>query len=330
MRMFRLLPVVLLVGALLPAQTPDTATAHLAAAKALLNSNNTGVAHLACPAEIPKSTDAAAQLNPFGGRARGGRGAAGPPPRENWYQPPQQVFDNLYYLGNKVNTSWAVKTSAGIILLDLLFDYSTKDEIEDGLRTMGLDPADIKYVIISHAHGDHDGGLKYIQDKFKPHVIMGPKDWEMALAETNPPKRDMDATDGQKLTLGDTTITIYITPGHTGATLSVLVPVKDHGTPHLAFEWGGTALSGRTSKEMLASYISNASRMMDVAGGAGADVIIGNHTEYNDAINRLAQLKERKPGEPNVWVIGKDEVQKYLTVASECAKSYQAIANGKL
>jgi metallo-beta-lactamase class B len=122
-------------------------------------------------------------------------------------------------------------------------------------------------VIITHAHGDHDGGLKYIQDKFKPHVIMGPKDWEMALAESVPPRRDLDATDGQKLTLGDTTITIYITPGHTGSTLSVLVPVKDHGTPHMAFEWGGTALSGRTSKEMLASYISNAGRMMDIAGG---------------------------------------------------------------
>jgi len=294
MRLLRLLPLALLFGAVLPAQTPDTATAHLAAAKALLNSNNTGVAHLACPAEIPKSTTEAAQLDPFAGRGRGGRGAAaGPPPRESWYQPPQQVFDNLYYLGNKVNTSWAVTTSQGIILIDLLFDYSTKDEVEDGLRTMGLDPNNIKYVIISHAHGDHDGGLKYIQDTFKPRVIMGPKDWDMAMAEKTPPRRDIDATDGQKLTLGDTTITIYITTGHTPSTLSVLVPVKDHGTPHMAFEWGGTALSGRTSKEMLASYISNANRMLDIVGGAGADVIIGNHTEYNDAIGRLAKLKER-------------------------------------
>ena len=60
---------------------------------------------------------------------------------------------------------------------------------------------------------------------------MGPKDWELSAREANPPLRDMDATDGQKLTLGDTIITIYITPGHTAGTLSVLVPVKDHGTP---------------------------------------------------------------------------------------------------
>ena len=97
-----------------------------------------------------------------------------------------------------------------------------------------------------------------------------------------------------KLTLGDTTVTIYITPGHTGGTLSVLVPVKDHGVPHMAMEWGGTALSGATSKEILQSYISNASRFMDITSGSGADVIIVNHTAYNDALTLLAQTKARK------------------------------------
>ena len=53
----------------------------------------------------------------------------------------------------------------------------------------------------------------------------------------------MVATDGQKLTLGDTTLTMYITPGHTLGTISTLIPVKDNGTPHLVAEWGGTAFN---------------------------------------------------------------------------------------
>jgi metallo-beta-lactamase class B len=69
------------------------------------------------------------------------------------------------------------------------------------------------------------------------------------------------------VTLGDTTVTIYITPGHTGGTLSVLVPVRDNGQPHLAVEWGGAALSGATPKEMLESYISNAKRLKDIGNG---------------------------------------------------------------
>jgi metallo-beta-lactamase class B len=92
--------------------------------------------------------------------------------------------------------------------------------------------------------------------------------------------------------------------------------------------WGGTAVSGNTSKEMLQSYISNAARFLDIADGAGADVIIGNHTIYNDALARFERTKARKPGEPHPWVVGKAEVRKYLTVAEECAKSWLAIENG--
>ena len=232
-------------------------------------------------------------------------------------------------LTTKVNSAWAVKTSAGIILIDTLYGYAAQDEIVNGLKKVGLDPADIKYIVVSHAHGDHDDSVKFLQDTYHPHVILSPKDWELAARQTNPYSHDMDATDGQQLTLGDTTITIYITPGHTGGSLSFLVPVKDHGVPHLAMEWGGTALSGNTSKEMLQSYISNAGRMLDIADGAGADVIIGNHTEYNDALARLEQTKARKPGETNPWVVGKPEVRNYLTVVQECAKSWLAIGAGR-
>jgi metallo-beta-lactamase class B len=333
----RLVPATLILCAAALAQLADTGTAHKAAATALLDPNNIGAAHLACPAYI--SAEVTTSYPPGGGARTaavngrgpggGGRGPATVPPRESWYAEGGQVFDNLYMLTTKMNSAWAVNTSAGIILIDTLFGYAAQDEIVDGLKKVGLDPANIKYIVISHAHGDHDGALKFLQDTYKPRVILSPMDWELAAREANPPTHDMDATDGQKLTLGDTTITIYITPGHTGGTLSFLIPVKDHGVPHVAMEWGGTALSGNTSKEMLRSYISNAKRFQDIADGAGADVIIGNHTEYNDALGRLERTKARKPGEPNPWVVGKPETQKYLTVVEECAKSWLAISEGR-
>src|SRR5580704_9368112 len=326
MTMVRMVPVFFILSAALFAQTPDTGTAHKAAATALLNANNIGAAHLACPDFAAPPGSAPAGRGP--GRGAGGRGPAPTPARELWYEEGAQVFDNLYMLTTKANTAWAVKTSAGIILIDTLFGYAAQDEIVDGLKKVGLDPADIRYIVISHAHGDHDGAVKFLQDTYHPHVILAPKDWELAARQATPYSHDMDATDGQKLTLGDTTITIYITPGHTGGTLSFLVPVKDHGVPHLAMEWGGAALSGNTSKEMLQSYISNAGRFQDIADGSGADVIIGNHTEYNDALARLERTKARKPGDPNPWVVGKPEVRKYLTVVQECAKAWLAIDEG--
>ena len=340
MKMTRVVLFLPFFSAAMLAQSADTGTAHKAAATALLNSNNTGAAHLACPATIvpapasnpPGGGPPLAGGGPVGnGRGGGGRGP-GPgvtPPRDAWYAEGGQVFDNLYMLTTKVNSAWAVKTSAGIILIDTLYGYAAQDEIVDGLKKVGLDPADVKYIVVSHAHGDHDGSVKFMQDTYHPHVILAPKDWELAARQANPYRHDMDATDGEKLTLGDTTITIYITPGHTGGTLSFLVPVKDHGERHLAMEWGGTALSGNTSKEMLQSYISNAGRFQDIADGSGADVIIGNHTEYNDALARLERTKARRPGEPNPWVVGKGEVRNYLTVVQECAKSWLAIGEGR-
>jgi metallo-beta-lactamase class B len=335
MQMTRVVLFLPLLTAAALAQSADTGTAHKAAATALLNSNNTGAAHLACPATI---VPAPAANPPSGGppqaaggppRVAGGRGPGVTPPRDAWYAEGGQVFDNLYMLTTKVNSAWAVKTSAGIILIDTLYGYAAQEEIVDGLKKAGLDPADVKYIVVSHAHGDHDGSVKFLQDTYHPHVILAPKDWELAAQQANPYSHDLDATDGEKLTLGDTTITIYITPGHTGGTLSFLVPVKDHGERHLAMEWGGTALSGNTSKEMLQSYISNAGRFQDIAEGSGDDVIIGNHTEYNDALARLERTKARKPGEPNPWVVGKPEVRNYLTVVQECAKSWLAIGEGR-
>jgi metallo-beta-lactamase class B len=332
MQIPRAILTLLVVSAAVLGQSADTGTAHKAAATALLNSNNTGAAHLACPATIsPTPTSNPPDGGPprAAGASRGGGGDRPTPERDTWYAEGGQVFDNLYMLTTKANSAWAVNTSDGIILIDTLYGYAAQDEIVDGLKKVGLDPANIKYIVVSHAHGDHDGSVKFLQDTYHPRIILAPKDWELSAREAIPYGHDMDATDGQKLTLGDTTITIYFTPGHTAGTLSFLVPVKDHGEPHMAMEWGGTALSGNTSKEMLKTYISNAGRFMDIVDGSGADVIIGNHTEYNDALARLARTKARKAGEPNPWVVGKAEVRNYLTVVQECAKSWLAIDDGR-
>src|SRR6266404_5204801 len=63
----------------------------------------------------------------------------------------------------------------------------------------------------------------------------------------------MVAADGQRLTLGDTTLTLYLTPGHTLGTISTLIPVKDNGKPHLAAEWGGTGFNWTRNR---ATYIT--------------------------------------------------------------------------
>src|SRR5207245_5614013 len=83
---------------------------------------------------------------------------------------------------------------------------------------------------------------KNLQDTYNARIIMSEADWT-AMAKSNDPnelkaKKDMVATDGMKLTLGDTTQTLYITPGHTQGTISTLVPLKDGNQRHVGAVWG--------------------------------------------------------------------------------------------
>jgi len=316
-----------LLGARGAAQSPANAVdAHIAAAKTAAGQDHQSLFAAACapasirlpPGQLPAGT--------LPGKAPGQR--VGPPPdRDRWYTEPARVFDNLYFVGEREFSSWAVVTSDGIILIDAIYDYSVKDEVVDGLTKMGLDPAQIKYVIISHAHADHYAGAKYLQDHFHPRLILSAADWNLLDSTTTideRPARDMVAKDGMKLTLGDTTLTLYLTPGHTPGTISTLIPVKDNGQPHTAALWGGTMFNFKRSKQAFDTYIASAEHFQGIVTRAGADVALSNHTDYDGTKTKIPALAARVGGAPHPYVIGNDAVKRYLTVVKECAAAAQA------
>jgi metallo-beta-lactamase class B len=245
----------------------------------------------------------------------------GVPARETWHAEPAKVFDNFYFVGMTEFSAWAVTTSAGIIVIDPLFDYSVEDEIVEGLRKLGFDPSDIEYVLVSHGHLDHVGGAKLLQERFGARVLLTAADWDL-LERDNPPwkpRRDMEIADGQKLTLGDTTLTIYHTPGHTLGTVSTLIPLRDGANRHVAALWGGTAFNFAPDAARYRAYADSAIRFRELAASAGADVMLSNHTVYDGTKQKLPALAARAPGAPHPYVVGTQSVRGYLTVANECA-----------
>ncbi|HWY66713.1 MAG TPA: MBL fold metallo-hydrolase [Rhizomicrobium sp.] len=299
------------------APVPDTVEAHVLAAQKAAGLDFAGTLDVLCIQPADGSDPGAAERAANAGRVRAN------PPRESWFAEPARVFDNVYWVGTKINSAWAIKTSAGIILLDTMYNYAAETEIVDGLKKLGLDPATIKYVIVSHGHGDHDEGAKMLQDRYGTHVIMGAPDWDAITKANNMPggvpKRDMVATNGMKVTLGEETVTIYLTPGHTLGTLSMLFPVKDNGkTLEVAYS-GGMGFNFPRSPERFDTYIASARKFADAAKAAGATIIFSNHSMYDQAWTRSRW--QRKPGEVSPFVVGADGVQRYFTVLSECAKA---------
>jgi len=289
----------------------DTVESHLAAAKAAAGFDFSGTLARVCIAP---------QTGP-------GRDVApGPAPdRSTYITDPAKVFDNLYFVGTKFHSSWALTTSDGIILIDTLYEYASDEAIVGGLKKLGLDPANVKYVIISHAHGDHVGGAKLMQDRFKSRIVMGAPDWESIEKSVNQypngkPKRDIVGADGQKVTLGDTSVTLVTTPGHTPGTLSMIFQVKDRGRPLTVAYSGGTAFNFVNDVPHFDIYINSQRKMAAAAASAGATVLISNHSEFDNAVTKIRLMVARKPGEPHPFEVGREAVARYFKVTDECAQ----------
>ena len=254
------------------------------------------------------------------------------PPRASWYAEPAKVFDNLYFVGGKVHSAWALTTREGIILLDTIYPYNSEELIIGGMKKVGLDPKDIKYVIVSHAHQDHIGGAEMIQKRYGPRVVMSGPDWD--LVEKVPkrftsmaPKRDIVATDGMKLTLGESTVKIWFTPGHTDGTISFTFQVRDRGRPVNVVYSGGTALVYEWdlpdwSVKNLQTYINSQRHLAAKAKETNATILLSNHSEFDEAYKKNRMLAGLGNG-PHPYEIGADWVQRYFVVTENCARATQ-------
>lgn len=149
--------------------------------------------------------------------------------------PPQKVFDNLYYVGAGNVASWAIDTGESIVLVDALnIVEQAQQYIIDGLSALGLGNKPISHLIISHGHGDHYGGFELIKSTYSPRIVMSDVEWDYLENDKfasyrwgKKPSRDVAVADGEKLNVNGTELTLYVTPGHTPDTLTVIFPVVD-------------------------------------------------------------------------------------------------------
>jgi hypothetical protein len=230
---------------------------------------------------------------------------------------PSQLFDNLYYVGKTDVGAWVLKTSDGLVLFDTL---NNADEaaniIVPGMRKLGLDPDQIKVVVLTHFHNDHTGGMPYFRAK-GVRMMASEVDWGQLGGVPNP---ESVIHDGQVLEFGNTAITLVLIPGHTPGTIAAVFPVFDHGQRHVAALTGGIGPTG--GLDMHQTVITSLAHLATVTKQAGVDVLLDPHEAIVDstAWGYIMHPAERKPNQ-NDLIVGAAPFQRFTQMLSTCMQA---------
>lgn len=249
---------------------------------------------------------------------------------------PTRAFDQLYYVGNVFVGSWVLDTPDGIIMWDAMDNVDEAEHIvEAGIRRLGLDPARIKTIVLTHGHGDHYGGIPYFTAKY-PGIHVLSADWDL-MAKTParpnpnfgpPPTKGVPVTDGQKLTLGGTTVTLYVTPGHTPGSVSAIFPVTDHGAKHMVALFGGFGLPQQLGPSDRAAgldiYDAQVKRFAALAAAAGVDAVMSTHPGFDGTEYHIQKIAAGYKG-ASPWIMGKDGAQRFFKLDQDMSAAVRGL-----
>ena len=220
---------------------------------------------------------------------------------------PFAISDNVYFVGTYQASVHLIDTGDGYILVDTGYK-NTFDLVVESIKALGFDPDGVKYIVNTHWHGDHTQASGMMAE------LTGAKN---VISRIDAPeveklgyfKPDVLLDDGDKLTLGNTTLEIMITPGHTKGTVSFTFDTTYNGKVYKVGMFGGaganTLVHPHTYPGCREDYIASCDRLL----GVPVEIFIGNHC-WN---NRTAEKGELiVSGGENLFIDGGAEWKKFL------------------
>ena len=239
--------------------------------------------------------------------ARAGELAQAPP---DWTEPvaPFRIAGNLYYVGSRGLASYLIATPAGHVLVNSNLEASVP-MLRESIEKLGFKFADVKILLISHAHWDHDAGSASIKeltgarymvmDADVPVVESGGRtDFHYASDAASlyrPAKVDRVLHDGDEVRLGGAVLVAHLTPGHTKGCTTWTLKVQDGGRTYDVVIVGspnvnpGYKLVGNAQYPQIAADYE---RMFQVLNALPCDIFLGAHGAYFGMDAKYARSRE--------------------------------------
>jgi len=211
--------------------------------------------------------------------------------------PPHKIAGNVYYVGTRTLSSFLVTTPAGHILINSTYERNVRT-IEMSVTQLGLKFSDIKILLGTHAHGDHQEGDALVKELTGAQVMAMAEDVP-ALEAIKPNGKahpiDRMLRDGEAITLGGTTLVAHLTAGHTrGCTTWTMTTQEGGKDVNVVF-----ACSYRSPATVTPGIESELNRTFKIIRSLPCDVPLGDHpAQYNMA----AKYARVKPGAPNPFI----------------------------
>ena len=222
--------------------------------------------------------------------------------------PPHRIIGNLYYVGSKGLASYLITTPQGHILINSNLE-SSAPQIKQSVEKLGFKFSDVKILLISHAHWDHDAGsarikqltgAKYmVMEGDVPVVESGGKaDFQYGNMASNlypPAKVDRVLHDGDEVKLGDTVLVAHLTPGHTKGCTTWTMEAQENGKSYDVVIVGSPNVNPGYKLKNNAAYpqiVQDYERMFRVLKALPCDIFLGAHGAYYGMEEKFARLKQ--------------------------------------
>jgi len=233
--------------------------------------------------------------------------AAAQPPGWNDPFPPHRVMDNLYYVGTSMLSSFLITTPEGHILVSANYESSVPI-IKASVEELGFDFEDIKILISGHAHPDHIEGNALVKELTGAEVVVGRLDAPDVRAARTPDGEplpiDRLVDDGDTVTLGGTTLTAHLMPGHTPGCLAWSLDLEEGGRTYYGFI--ECSLNGRflryVGNEAYPNIADDMRATYRKAREIPVEVFVSSHGVFYGLDEKYAKLTTRGEGDPNPFV----------------------------
>jgi len=215
------------------------------------------------------------------------------------YIKPAKLFGNLYFIGIRAVCTHLIDTGDGLIIIDPGYSESLYIIINN-IWELGFRPADIKYIVVSHAHHDHMDSVSELAAMTGAKTFIGKDDLPLLTGEMfqypiNPFEPDVLLEDGDVIALGNTEIRCVATPGHTDGTMSFFFDVTDGAVSYREGMFGGAGTNTLT-REFLKEHnlpFENRQKFVDSIHKIKkekVELFLGNHLTDNHTREKLAEL----------------------------------------